>query len=115
MASVQALPFADDSFDAGWTMSTLLHVPDAGFDAALREICRVLSAGSPLAVGLWRGGDTEEIKADDEISPPRFFSLRSDERLQQMLGRHGQVEAFETWAGPAGDRWTYQWCVLRVG
>jgi SAM-dependent methyltransferase len=114
VASVQRLPFPDSSYDAGWTMSTLMHVPDSGFDAALGEICRVLVAGSPLAVGVWGGTDAEQLKSDDEIQPPRFFSLRSDERLQEMLGQHGQVEEFETWAGPAARSWAYQWCVLRV-
>jgi SAM-dependent methyltransferase len=114
VASVRSLPFPDDAFDAGWTMSTLLHVPNAGFDAALREIRRVLVAGSPLAVGVWGGIDAEETKTDDEIQPQRFFSLRSDERLREMLGRHGQVERFETWAGATARRWAYQWCVLRV-
>ncbi|HET9946049.1 MAG TPA: class I SAM-dependent methyltransferase, partial [Actinomycetes bacterium] len=28
VGSVLDLPYADGSFDAGWTMSTLLHVPD---------------------------------------------------------------------------------------
>ena len=114
VASVHQMPFADDSFDAGWTMSTLLHVPDADFDAALREICRVLRAGSPLAVGLWGGTDSEGRSDRDEIRPPRFFSTRSHDRIQQMLGRHGAVESFQTWtSGPPGS-WEYQWAVLRT-
>ena len=114
VASVHQLPFADNSFDAGWSMSTLLHVPDAGFDAALGEICRVLSSGSPVAIGVWGGTDSEVISTEDEIQPPRFFSVRSDPRLREMLGRHGEVEQFETWPGPTLDSWSYQWCVLRV-
>ena len=114
VASVHRLPYADDSFDAGWTMSTLLHVPDTRFDAALGEICRVLSPGSPLAVGVWGGTDIELTSTRDEIKPPRFFSVRSDPRLREMLGRHGRLEQFETWPGPTVDSWSYQWCVLRV-
>ena len=114
VASVHQLPFADDAFDAGWSMSTLLHVPDTGFDAALGEICRVLRPGSPLAVGLWGGPDAEVISTEDEIQPPRFFSVRSDPRLREMLGRHGRVEQFESWPGPTRASWSYQWCVLRV-
>lgn len=113
VASVLALPFADDAFDAGWTMSTLLHVPDARFDRALAEIRRVLQPGSPLAVGLWGGEDFEGPSDKDQIRPPRFFSVRSHERLQQMLGRHGDLEQFETWGGGDGG-WSYQWCVLRL-
>lgn len=122
VASVLNLPFADASFDAGWTMSTLLHVPDADFDAALSEICRVLTPGAPLAVGVWGGRDSEGPKEDDEIQPPRFFSFRSHERLLKMLGRHGTVERFQTWpaaarAGESGlvdTAWTYQWALVRT-
>jgi SAM-dependent methyltransferase len=123
VASVLNLPFADDSFEAGWTMSTLLHVPDKDFDAALREVRRVLTRGAPLAVGVWGGRDAEGPKEDDEIQPPRFFSLRSHERLLEMLGRHGTVERFETWpavarAGQAALEttvpWTYQWALVRT-
>lgn len=113
VASVLALPFADDAFDAGWTMSTLLHVSDARFDRALTEIGRVLQPGSPLAVGLWGGEDFEGPSDKDQIRPPRFFSVRSHERLQEMLARHGDLEQFETWAGGDGG-WSYQWCVLRL-
>lgn len=113
VASVLRLPFADGSMDAGWTMSTLLHVTDADLDAALVEVARVLRPGAPLAVGLWRGEDTESHRVTDTIEPRRFFSLRSDERLQATLGRHGAVEQFDTWPGIA-DGSCYQWCVLRL-
>jgi SAM-dependent methyltransferase len=114
VASVQHLPFPDDSFDAAWTMSTLLHVPDADFDAALLEIRRVLTPGSPLAVGLWGGSDSEGLTVDDEIDPPRFFSFRSHDRVQEMLGRHGALEQFETWSPDDEGSWTYQWALLRL-
>lgn len=115
VASVHELPFADDSFDAGRTMSTLLHVPDTRFDAAMLELRRVLVPGSPLAVGLWGGSDSEGPKLDDTIDPPRFFSFRSHERLREMLGRHGVVERFDTWRERGPLQWTYQWCLVRVG
>ena len=113
VASVLDLPFADDSFAAGWTMSTLLHVPDADIDAALAEIARVLQPGAPLAIGVWGGRDWEGLRDQDDIVPRRFFSLRSDDRLREILGRHGTVERFDTWAGN-GASWTYQAVVLRV-
>ena len=113
VASVLGLPFADDSFDAGWTMSTLLHVPDSHLDAALAETLRVLAPGAPLAVGVWGGPDWEGPSDHDRFQPPRFFSARSDERLRAVLGEFGQVQEWDTWAH--GDlAWAYQWAVLRV-
>ena len=47
VASVLELPFDDRTFDAGWTMSTLLHVADEDLDDALAEIVRVLRPGAP--------------------------------------------------------------------
>ncbi|MGY1837943.1 MULTISPECIES: class I SAM-dependent methyltransferase [unclassified Modestobacter] len=114
VAPVRALPFADASLDAGWTMSTLLHVPDAELDQALGEIRRVLRPGAPLAVGVWCGDDVEGPFTFHASDPPRFFSLRSSGRLVELLSRHGEVERSETWR--AGDRrdGRYQWLVLRL-
>jgi SAM-dependent methyltransferase len=115
VASVRALPFADAAFDAGWTMSTLVHVPNVYFDAAMKEICRVIRPGGPLALGLWCGGtDVEGVKDDDEIMPKRFFSQRTDERLQGMLEPHGRIEVFDTWRRDHDSNWNYQFVVLRT-
>ena len=114
VASVLELPFEDASFDAGWTMSTLLHVADEDLHAALAEIVRVLRPGAPLAIGLW--GDEvggERVWRDGtDFGPGRFFSIRSDDALQKALGRHGMVEQWLTWEerGPMH----YQWAVLRT-
>jgi SAM-dependent methyltransferase len=115
VASVLELPFADATFDAGWTMSTLLHVADEDLDQALREIMRVLRPGAPLAVGLWGDANGSERVWDDGTGPGpgRFFSIRTDDQLREVLGRYGVVEQWTTWDD---DRvMHYQWAVLRVG
>jgi SAM-dependent methyltransferase len=106
VASVLDLPFADATVDAGWTMSTLMHVTDADLDAALAGVVRVLRPGAPLAVGLWGGRDLEEH------GPPRFFSFRSDEKVRAALERHGTIERWETWEGT--NDLHYQFAVLRT-
>ncbi|MEJ3656665.1 class I SAM-dependent methyltransferase [Actinomycetes bacterium KLBMP 9759] len=114
VASTLALPFADGSFDAGWTMSTLLHVPNDDLDAALAEIVRVLRPGAPLAVGLW--GDEKPVEelwsGGREFGPPRFFSIRTDDQLRATLGRIGPIEQWVTW--PGDDVMHYQWAVVRT-
>ncbi|NUR98708.1 MAG: class I SAM-dependent methyltransferase [Kribbellaceae bacterium] len=114
VASVLDLPFADATFDAGWTMSTLLHVADEDLDQALREIVRVLRPGAPLAIGLWGDVSGSERVWDDRTGygPGRFFSIRSDDGLRAVLERYGEVEEWATWED--GRVMHYQWAVLRV-
>ena len=112
-ASVVDMPFADRSFDAVWTMSTLLHVPNADFDTAMSEIARVVQPGAPIAVGLWGGPDSEGPNERDTIRPPRFFSIRSDDRLRSMIRPHAEIERFVTWTEPSTEELHYQFLVLR--
>lgn len=111
--SLFAPPFRRGSFDAGWTMSTLLHVPDDRFDAAMAATVSLLRPGSPLAIGLWGGVDREFTNETDHFDPPRFFSLRSDERARTMLASFGTIESFESWPNDRSD-WSYQFAVVRV-
>ncbi|MGZ0152498.1 class I SAM-dependent methyltransferase [Kribbella sp. WER1] len=114
VASVLDLPFADNSFDAGWTMSTLLHVADEDLAQALQEIVRVLRPGAPLAIGLWGDANgSEQVWQDGKgYGPGRFFSIRSDEGLRSVLARYGDVEQWATWDDDQVMH--YQWAVLRV-
>lgn len=113
VASVLRLPFEDRSFDAGWTMSTLLHVADADVDAALTEIVRVLRPGAPLAIGLWGDANHREGPwGTAEFGPQRFFSLRTDEAMQTLLSTYGTVEEWATW--DAEEPVHYQWTVVRT-
>lgn len=112
--SLYELPFSNRSFGAGWTMSTLVHVPDARFDEAMLEIRRVLRPGALLAMGLWGGFDREGVVEFDRIEPARFFSFRSHERLREMLSRHGSIELFETERYETVIDEIYQFALLRV-
>ena len=112
-ASLFLPPFRPASFDAGWTMSTLLHVPDQRFDEAMLAITTLLRPGAPLAIGLWGGLDRENVKLDDHYDPPRFFSLWSDDRIQRMLGGHGTIESFDSWSH-AREEGKYRFAILRL-
>lgn len=46
----RALTFADDSFDAAFSISVLEHIPDRGDTAALRELVRVVKPGGLVVV-----------------------------------------------------------------
>jgi ubiquinone/menaquinone biosynthesis C-methylase UbiE len=123
VASGRSLPFPDSVFDAVWTMSTLLHVPNSGIHDVVRELVRVAAPGAPIAVGLWSGEDCEVLNPEDLEEPRRFFSRRSDATVQQVFGEHGTVEHFRTWpegvgveSGPGAGNWVqhYQFLVLRT-
>lgn len=114
VASAVDLSLADGSFDAAWTMSTLLHVPNHAISRALGELVRVVAPGSPIAVGVWGGDDVERADpalSDARFGPPRFFSLRADETWRGLLARHAHVERWEPWRDERGL--TYQFAVLR--
>lgn len=114
VASVLELPFEDAAFDAGWTMSTLLHIADEDLDDALAEIVRVVRPGAPVGIGLW-GDDVggERVWQDDSgHGPGRFFSIRTDSAMQDTLARHGTVEQWLAWQD--GGPMHYQWAILRT-
>ena len=109
VASLLSLPLPDASVEAGWTMSTLLHIPNTDVDRALDEVCRVLRPGAPLAVGVWAGADSEGPSPKDG----RFFSFRSEATLRAVLTRHGTIERFEQWHDVEAGQ-DYHWSVLRL-
>ena len=111
VGSVRSLPFRDGAFDALWSMSTLMHVPDVAIEGALDEVRRVLAPGAVAAIGVWGGSDLEHLSDVDRFDPPRFFSRRSDARWRSLLGRIGDVEVFEAW--PGDDEFWYQWAAVR--
>ena len=112
-ASLFELPFPEASFDAGWSMSTLMHVPTAEVGTAMQSICRVLVPGAPLMIGQW-GGSLGDIDSDHMVPGlPRLFSLRTAARNRKLLALHGTIEQWEVRdAGP--DGWEYHAAVLRV-
>ncbi len=111
--SIASPPLADGSFDAGWSMSTLMHVPYDEVVNTLREMVRPLRSGAPLRIGLW-GGDLGDISGKDTIAGQRRqFSLRPIESNARLLSTCGTIESQTLWdAGP--DRWEYQVFDLRV-
>lgn len=112
VGSVLDLPFDDTSFDAAWTMSTLLHVPDASIHQALDELVRVCRPGAPIAIGVWAGEDVEGPAPFDDVDPPRFFSFRSERRLRELLAAHGELVDFAVWPDAAPER-AYHVALLR--
>jgi SAM-dependent methyltransferase len=105
--SALALPFQDDEFDAGWSMSTLMHLAGDDLTTALAELQRVVRPGGLLEVGVWGAEEAREWFD----AGGRYFKSRTDTELQSTLSRFGEVTAFDTWSRlENGDH--YQWVRL---
>ena len=108
-ALASALPFDDDAFDAAWTMSTLMHLEGDEMDVAVAELGRVVRPGGLLEVGVWGHVSQPEWVAEDG----RYFRMRTDDEVRELLGRVGEVEEFENW-DLSDDGGRYQWARVRV-
>lgn len=118
----QALPFDDDSFDAGFSMFGLMFFPDRA--AGFRELARVLRPGGRAVVASWHPMDEiqefnalfEALAAElpsmkDEGEPP---PLSTPEAIRAEMGAAGfQVEVHERTHGLASPTTAEYWTLLR--
>lgn len=99
-----SLPFPDTSFDAGWSMSTLMHLEGDEMSVALAELARVVRPGGLVEIGVWGHVRDGERTGDDG----RYFRHRTDDDLQDLVSAIGTVDGFETWDWQEDDA-HYQW------
>lgn len=102
----QALPYADESFDAAFSMFGLIFFPDRA--RGLRELLRVLRPGGQVLVGSWAPMDPNsppvvlfELFRDAlQPSPPTFprLPLSDVESMRQELGEAGFARVHVTLA-----------------
>jgi SAM-dependent methyltransferase len=112
--SVGAPPFRQGSFDAGWSMSTLMHIPENEIPRTLSAMTATLRTGAPLLVGMW-GGDQGDIIGEFGLAGhQRLFSLRPFDVNHSLFAACGEVEHASTWDLGA-DEWQYQVFQLRMG
>lgn len=111
--SIAAPPFCAGSFDAGWSMSTFMHVPTSQAAKVAAAMVAPLQGGAPMMVGLWGGEERDQIEASQIEGEQRLFSLRTVDQNLALLTSAGATVHLETWdAGP--DRWEYQLYLVRA-
>lgn len=111
--SIDAPPIRSRSFDAGWSMSTLMHLDAASARLALVAIADVLEVGSPLLVGMWGGPGRFESETSDVVGGRRPFHLRPVDENRTILSEIGRTELRGVWdTGP--DGWEYQVFLTRI-
>jgi SAM-dependent methyltransferase len=94
------LDFAAGSFDAVYALNCLLHVPNADLPAVLEVIASVLRPGGLFFLGVYGRDPAAEGPLDDGVHyPPRFFSWRTDEQIQQFARRCFDIVDFHV-VGP---------------
>ena len=108
--SIVSPPFAARSFEAGWSMSTLMHLRAAEAEEAMAAMSRVLHPGSPIVVGLW-GGDRRDYVDDSKIKGQRrLFSHRTLAENRALLASCGEVEREAVWhLGRADEEYQVFW------
>lgn len=110
------LRFPGGSFDAVYSLNSLLHLSKTEFPQALREVRRVLRPGGPFFLGLYGGIDREGVWEEDTYEPKRFFSFRTDARLLEAVGEVFDVVSFDRVAVETADpRFHFQSLILRKG
>ncbi|HEY51925.1 MAG TPA: class I SAM-dependent methyltransferase [Caldilineae bacterium] len=100
---VLALAFPADSFDAVFTLNSLLHIPKRHLPRALANIRAVLKPGGLFYMGVYGGPDSERVWEDDPLEPKRFFSFHSDEQLQQAAADFFEILTFKRLPFPTTD------------
>ncbi len=99
------------SFDAVYALNCLLHVPNRDLPAVLDAIRAVLRHGGLFFLGVYGAAESSEGPLDgDEHEPPRFFSWRSDEQIQEYARRSFELVDFHV--VPAGG-YRFQSLTLR--
>jgi len=106
----RALSYADDTFDAAYSVSVLEHIPDAGDTAALRELVRVVKPGGLVVVTVPYDLEYRESFVNESVyerkqigSEPVFFERHYDEATlaSRLLGPSGaEVGDIEKWGEP---------------
>ena len=80
------LDFPPDSFEAVYSLNSLLHIPKDEFRIVLENVKRVLTPSGLFYLGVY-GADEEEFEdvwEKDSYNPKRFFSFKTDESIQKI-------------------------------
>ena len=97
------MDFPDHSFDAVYSLNSLLHVPKKQLTSVLQSIMRVLKEDGLFYLGVYGGYDFEGIQETDSYTPKRFFSFHSDEGLKQVVTESFTLLSFKQITSGDGD------------
>ncbi len=105
--------FPVGSFDAVYSMNSLLHLTKAEFPAVLRKIDELLTEDGVFFLGIYGGYEYEGVWENDAYVPNRFFSFFTDEHLKLELTKVFDILSFENIQTESGDKLHFQSLILR--
>lgn len=111
--SISAPPFRSGCFDAGWSMSTLMHISEDEVVATLAAMAAPLRAGAPMMITMWGGERRDVVHSHDIEGERRLFSLRPVEQNRDLLATVGAIEQVSTWEVGLDDQ-HYQLFLVRL-
>jgi SAM-dependent methyltransferase len=83
------------TFDACWSMNSLLHVPRADLPNVLAGIREALRGGALFFLGVYGGDDREHEWANDISDTPRFFSRYTSEGILSVVRDFFSIVSYE--------------------
>lgn len=110
--SITAPPIRHGIFEAGWSMSTLMHLMEHQVTAAISAMAGAIGPGAPMMLGMWGGERADNLEEDQIDGERRLFSLRPVELNRRLLETGGTVESSEILPSQNGRE--YQLFLLRV-
>ncbi len=84
----------DNSFDAVYSMNSLLHLTKEEFYEVLLRINALLQTDGIFYLGMYGGCDFEGIWEKDAYSPKRFFSFFTDKHLKEEVSKVFDIFSF---------------------
>ena len=97
------LDFGDESFDAVYSLNSLLNLPKTELPLVLREIRRVLKADGLFFLGVYGGFDFEGIWEKDFISPNDSFLSIPMKDSQRAVTADFELLSFKPISSGDGD------------
>ncbi len=77
--------FHDNSFDAVYSLNSMLHLSKTELPGVLRTIESLLNPEGLFYMGVYGGNDFEGIREHDWAEPERFFSYYTDDHLREVV------------------------------